>query len=151
MTAQLEQGVVPDFLDGNPQKLMTMLVWYLKSCDISDTIILFLLELLRNSQVQQVIEQHLYTVLIILMSYEGVYSWRAGTEIARLILQWRHKYPNIMDIVFQEDEGCYSIKIKKLAFEQALNLDLQVNPLNNPSIDRNMLDRDIDNNVPMAK
>lgn len=143
VTTELEQGIVPAFLKGNPLKLMPMFMSYLRSCDVTDTNVMFLLELLKNTQVQESIEQYLYPVLVMLMAYEGIYSWKVGVDISQLLKRWRDKYPNIMEVVFVNDHGCYSVKIKKLAFEQELELDL--------CIDKSSIDKDIENGALMAR
>lgn len=143
VTTELEQGIVPAFLKGNPLKLMPMFMSYLRSCDVTDTSVMFLLELLKNVQVQENIEQYLYPILVILMAYEGIYSWKVGMDIAQLIKRWRNKYPNIMDVASLNDYGCYSVKIKKLALEQELELDLSIN--------KSSVGKDIENGVPMAR
>lgn len=116
-TVQLEQGIVPSLDHSNPERVLQMFIWYMNSTEITDSLILFLFDILRNIQNKQKIEPYLYSILIILMSYEGHYCFEAGIEIGKLIEMWGDRYPKILEILHTPAIGCYYTKIKLLAVE----------------------------------
>ena len=134
--------MVPDLPSTNVNNIFLLLVNYFTSAPITDNTMMCFLKVLRNPYVGLMIEHYLHPILVYLGTYEGVYAWEVGLQLAELIVQWPHKYRNITAAV-QLPEDTYCQHTNKLAFEIVSGVPMHI------KVDR--LDKDAADGVPMAE